>query len=193
MQDKPIHLKGCFVVVVGPSGAGKDTLMDAARAELADDVRFHFVRRVITRPQMPGTEDHDSLDEAGFIKAQGEDAFALDWQAHGLHYGLPKSLDVQIENGKVVIANISRRVLADVRRLYPSHAVVLITARQEVLAKRLAARGRETREQIEQRLLREVRFDDQADNVVTLDNSEDVETSITDFVNILIKITKTTY
>lgn len=188
MLDKAIRKKGCFVGVVGPSGAGKDTLMDAARAKLADDARFHFVRRVITRAQMPGTEDHDSLDEAGFIKARGEGAFALHWQAHGLHYGLPKSLDTQIDDGKVVIANISRRVLDDMRRLYPSRTVLLITARPEVLARRLAARGRETREQIEQRLLREVRFDDQSGDVVTIDNSEKVEASIQMFLNSLLKI-----
>lgn len=63
---------GSFVAVVGPSGAGKDTIMDAARVALANDTRFHFVRRIITRPQMPGTEDHDSLDEAAFAKAAGE-------------------------------------------------------------------------------------------------------------------------
>lgn len=180
--------KGCFVGVVGPSGAGKDTLMDAARVTLKDDARFHFVRRIITRPQMPGTEDHDSLDEAAFIKAQGEGAFAFNWQAHGLHYGLPKRLWTEITDGRVVIANISRRVLDDVRRLFPSRRIILITARPEVLAERLFARGRESREEIELRLLREVRFDQKADDVVTIDNSDTVETSTAKFIQTLIKI-----
>ena len=175
-------LNGCFVAVVGPSGAGKDTIMDAAREILKDDPRFHFVRRVITRPQMPGTEDHDSLDEEAFRKAADEGAYALQWQAHGLSYGLPRSLDTKLAEGAVVIANVSRRVLTDIRRQYQSRSIVLITAQPSVLAERLAARGRETRAQIEKRLAREVRFDHQADDVVMIDNSGAVATSIEAFL-----------
>ncbi|TCQ78369.1 ribose 1,5-bisphosphokinase [Ochrobactrum sp. BH3] len=174
------EFKGCFVAVVGPSGAGKDTIMDAARVALAGDTRFHFVRRIITRPQMPGTEDHDSLDEAAFTKAADEGAFALHWQAHGLNYGLPKSLDDEIAEGTVVIANVSRRVLGDIRRLYAERSVVVISATPEVLAERLASRGRESREEITARLAREVSFDDRADDVVIIDNSGEVAAS-TDF------------
>ncbi|OYR16068.1 phosphonate metabolism protein/1,5-bisphosphokinase (PRPP-forming) PhnN [Brucella grignonensis] len=180
--------KGCFVAVVGPSGAGKDTIMDAARVALAGDTRFHFVRRIITRPQMPGTEDHDSLDEASFEKAAGEGAFALHWQAHGLSYGLPKSLDDEIADGTVVIANVSRRVLGDIRRLYKSRSVVVITAQPDVLAERLASRGRESREEITARLAREVSFDDDAGDVVTIDNSGEVSVSTKTFLRHLQEI-----
>ncbi|AAX74446.1 ribose-phosphate pyrophosphokinase [Brucella abortus] len=174
--------KGCFVAVVGPSGAGKDTIMDAARVALSGDMRFHFVRRIITRTQMPGTEDHDSLDEADFARAAGEGRFALHWQAHGLRYGLPKTLDDEIAGGAVVIANVSRRVLSDIRRLYTSRSVVVISARTEVLAQRLASRGRESREEIAARLAREVGFDDGSGDVVTIDNSGEVGASTKAFL-----------
>ncbi|RLL76882.1 phosphonate metabolism protein/1,5-bisphosphokinase (PRPP-forming) PhnN [Ochrobactrum soli] len=177
-----IRPKGCFVAVVGPSGAGKDTIMDGARMALAGDARFHFVRRIVTRPQMPGTEDHDSLDEAAFAKVAGEGAFALHWRAHGLNYGLPKSLDTLIDGGTVVIANVSRRVLDDMRRLYPSRSVVVITARAEVLAERLASRGRESKDEIALRLSREVNFNDGAGDVVIIDNSGDVGESTEAFI-----------
>ncbi|GAA5617583.1 ribose 1,5-bisphosphate phosphokinase PhnN [Brucella sp. NBRC 13694] len=189
MQMQSDMPKGCFVAVVGPSGAGKDTIMDAARVALAGDTRFHFVRRIITRPQMPGTEDHDSLDEASFATAAGEGAFALHWQAHGLSYGLPKSLEDEIAEGTVVIANVSRRVLGDIRRLYKSRSVVVITARPDVLAERLASRGRESREEITARLAREVSFDDDAGDVVTIDNSGDVNASTETFLRHLKEIT----
>jgi len=189
MPMQSIMPKGCFVAVVGPSGAGKDTIMDAARVALAGDTRFHFVRRIITRPQMPGTEDHDSLDETAFTKAAGEGAFALHWQAHGLSYGLPKSLDDEIAYGTVVIANVSRRVLGDIRRLYTSRSIVVITARPDVLAERLASRGRESRKEIAARLAREVSFDDGAADVVTIDNSGNVSASTEAFLRHLKEIT----
>lgn len=179
---------GCFVAVVGPSGAGKDTIMNGARAALKNDARFHFVRRVITRPQMPGNEDHDSLDTEAFEQAAHDGAFTLHWQAHGLSYGLPISLDAEIAQGRVVIANISRRVLEDVRRLYPSCLILVITARPEVLAERLAARGRETREEIDRRLEREVHFNDSHGDVVTIDNSGAAELSISAFIDQLMKL-----
>ncbi len=182
MQMQSDTPKGCFIAVVGPSGAGKDTIMDAARVALAGDTRFHFVRRIITRPQMPGTEDHDSLDETAFTKAAGEGAFALHWQAHGLSYGLPKSLDDEIADGIVVIANVSRRVLGDIRRLYSERSVVVVSARPEVLAERLASRGRESREEIALRLKREVSFDDGANDVIVIDNSGEVAASTDAFL-----------
>ena len=74
-----------LVLVVGPSGAGKDSLLNAARAAFADDPRIHFVRRVITRPADPGGEDHEPVNEAGFAAR----SFALSWSAHGLSDGIP--------------------------------------------------------------------------------------------------------
>lgn len=174
--------RGCFIAVVGPSGAGKDTILDAARVALKDDPRFHFVRRIITRPSMVSTEDHDSLDEAAFMQAMEKGAFALFWQAHGLHYALPRLIDDKIAEGMIVIANVSRRVLDDIRKVYPCYSVVMIGAHPDVLAKRLAARGRETSQEIAVRLAREVSFDNDASDVVKIDNSGDVATAIEAFM-----------
>ena len=58
--------------------------------------------------------------------------------------------------------------------------MVVISATPEVLAERLASRGRESREEITARLAREVSFDDRADDVVIIDNSGEVAAS-TDF------------
>ena len=119
---------GAFVAVVGPSGAGKDTLIAHARAALADEPQVEFVRRVITRPSDGETEDHDTLADAEFLEAQAEGAFALAWEAHGLRYGLPASVDRAIENGHVAVANVSRGALPALRQRYANVAVVEITA-----------------------------------------------------------------
>jgi phosphonate metabolism protein PhnN/1,5-bisphosphokinase (PRPP-forming) len=140
-----------LVLVVGPSGAGKDTLLDAARATLADDPRFRFVRRVITRPAEAGGEAHEAVTEAAFA----ERTFALAWGAHGLSYGIPDDIADDLAEGRVVVANVSRGVIAEAARRFPVR-VIEVTAPPEVLAARLAARGRETGADIAARLARSV-------------------------------------
>ena len=83
---------GRLVLVVGPSGAGKDSLIEAARRALAGHPRFVFPRRLVTRPCDPGSEDHDSLTEEAFASEREAGAFFLHWGAHGLHYALPGSI-----------------------------------------------------------------------------------------------------
>lgn len=162
---------GAFIAVVGPSGAGKDTLIAHAREALANEPQVEFVRRVITRPCDGATEDHDTLAHAAFAEALADGAFALAWEAHGLRYGLPSSVDGAIEDGHVVIANVSRGVLPALRQRYSSVAVVEITATHEILAARLAGRGRESRGEVLARLARTVAAETSGPGVVVLDNS----------------------
>ena len=97
-----------LVAVVGPSGAGKDTLLAGARARLAGDARFRFVRRGITRPADPGGEDHDPLTQTAFARLRDAGGFALWWEAHGLLYGIPRDIEADLAAGRVVVANLSR-------------------------------------------------------------------------------------
>lgn len=148
-------LAGALVLVVGPSGAGKDALMEGAREALAGDRGFRFARRLITRPALAGAEDHDSCDEAGFAAARARGEIALSWAAHGLHYGIPARELAGIATGQVVIANISRGAIRAAEALAERVVVVEITAPAAILAKRLAARGRESEADIAARLSRE--------------------------------------
>jgi phosphonate metabolism protein PhnN/1,5-bisphosphokinase (PRPP-forming) len=140
-----------LVLVVGPSGAGKDTLLNAARRALAGDARFRFVRRVITRQADPGGEDHEPATEAEFATRD----FALQWQAHGLRYGIPADIAGDLASGVVVVANVSRAVIDEAAARFPVR-VIEVTAPPQVLAERLAARGRETAANIAARLARAV-------------------------------------
>lgn len=144
-----------LIGVVGPSGAGKDTLMAGARAALAGDARFRFVRRTITRPAEAGGEDHRPLPPAAFKAERDAGGFALWWQAHGLLYGIPADL----RPGQVSIANLSRTVLAEADRRFPL-LVLEITAPPAVLAARLAARGREDAADVAARLARQAPLPD---------------------------------
>ncbi|NQW84910.1 MAG: thymidine phosphorylase, partial [Alcaligenaceae bacterium] len=82
---------GSFFFVVGPSGAGKDSLMDGARQPLAPD-QFIFAKRSITRPADSGGEDHQACTEAEFVLLEQQGKFLIAWQAHHLSYGLPSTL-----------------------------------------------------------------------------------------------------
>jgi len=140
-----------LILVVGPSGAGKDTVLDAARTALASDPRIRFVRRTITRPADAGGEAHDAVTEAEFDRRD----FALQWTAHGLRYGIPADIAADIDRGIVVVANVSRGVIQHAASLFPTR-VIEITAPPEILAQRLAGRGRESAADIAARLARDV-------------------------------------
>lgn len=144
-----------LVLVVGPSGAGKDTLLDRARAELSGSPGFRFVRRTITRPAQAGGEDHEAITRTAFEARRDAGGFALWWEAHGLLYGLPADILQDFEQRRISVANVSRAMIADAAARFAVH-VVEITAPPEVLAARLAARGRESAADVAGRLARQV-------------------------------------
>lgn len=134
--------------VVGPSGAGKDLLIRGALAARPD---LHLVRRAITRPADAGGEDHEAITEDDFAVRVARGDFALFWQAHGLSYGLPKT---EVERPGDVIFNGSRAVLPEAAQVFPDLRVIVVTAPDDILAARLAARGRESPDNIRDRLAR---------------------------------------
>jgi ribose 1,5-bisphosphokinase len=140
MPEEPIG-PGRLILIVGPSGAGKDTLIGIARERLAGDARVKFPRRVVTRPSSQ-FEDNIAMTPAEFDATLGQGGFALHWQAHGHAYGVPKKIEDDIRAGNTVAVNVSRMIVADARRRYRNVTVVSITAPADVLAGRLAARGR---------------------------------------------------
>jgi ribose 1,5-bisphosphokinase len=140
---------GRLIAVVGPSGVGKDSVM-AGLAEALPDL--HMVRRVITRAPELGGEDYDAVTETQFHQMVAQGAFAGHWGAHGLYYGIPAAVEAQVAQGTDCLANFSRKALAEAAERFPRFVVLNITARPETLAKRLAARGRETEDEIAKRL-----------------------------------------
>ncbi|MFA6966868.1 phosphonate metabolism protein/1,5-bisphosphokinase (PRPP-forming) PhnN [Bosea sp. (in: a-proteobacteria)] len=169
---------GILFVVVGPSGAGKDTLMDGARKALADSGRFGFARRLITRPADAGGEDHEAIDEAGFAALSAAGGLLVSWNAHGLHYGLRASLRDELAQGRHVIANGSRGVLEVLAAAVTRLIIINITASPETLARRLAARGRETAADIAARLARAAPQWPEGIETITVSNDGTVEEGV---------------
>ena len=144
---------GRLVLVVGPSGAGKDTLIDGVRQGCAGDSTVAFPRRVITRPAS-AFEDHDTLNRDAFDRAITAGTFALWWEAHGNRYGIPLAIEDDIRAGRTVVCNVSRTIVDAARGRYANVAVVLITAPQRILEVRLASRQRGSDGNLRRRIAR---------------------------------------
>ncbi|MEJ8476357.1 phosphonate metabolism protein/1,5-bisphosphokinase (PRPP-forming) PhnN [Roseibium algae] len=177
VTENPIG-PGRIILVVGPSGAGKDTLLDALREKLKDRPEVHFARRAITRDSDAASEDHDTISRGLFEDLVHSGKVALAWTAHGLGYVIPQHYDEAIQRGETVIANGSRRALPDALKKYQNASILLITAPIEVLAERLAKRGRESRQEIESRL-KLANFEiGVSEHVIRIDNVGPIEESI---------------
>lgn len=135
---------------------------------------------MVTREAIAALEDHDFVSPEAFAAAKAEGAFALDWDAHGLRYGLPARLVDDIAAGRIVVFNGSRAMVAAAQAKFPDTRVLLIEATPEVRAQRLAGRGRESAPEVAARLKRDV--PDVPAGAVRIDNSGDLADGIGRFV-----------
>jgi ribose 1,5-bisphosphokinase len=140
---------GRLIAVVGPSGVGKDSVMAGLRDTMPS---IYLVRRVITRAPGLGGEDYDAATPTAFEALVQNGAFVVHWGAHGLHYGIPISVNYQLNKGTDCLVNFSRKALNDAAKIFPNFVVLNLTASEETLAKRLAARGRESQDEITKRI-----------------------------------------
>ncbi|MGQ3017869.1 phosphonate metabolism protein/1,5-bisphosphokinase (PRPP-forming) PhnN [Phenylobacterium sp.] len=169
---------GLLVLVVGPSGVGKDTLIDGARATLADNREVVFVRRDITRPAEAGGEDHRPVSEAEFQRREAAGGYVLSWRAHGLCYGVPADILQDLALGRRVVVNVSRGVIDEARRRLWAVRIVSVSADPEQLAARLRGRGRESEAEIADRIARAQAYGVAGDDVITLRNDGSREAGV---------------
>ena len=174
-------------MVVGPSGGGKDALLGEARRRLAGDTRIAFADRFITRPVSAGPgEVHIEVSQQEFQRACLEDCFGLSWSAHGTGYGIAKEKFELLEQGTSLVANVSRSVVEEARENYPPTLIVVVTASHTTLRARLEARGRESSDEVERRLLRARSFELCGDDVVELVNEGALLSNAERFTELLV-------
>lgn len=163
-------MNGPLVYVMGPSGAGKDSVLNRARLLLAAAAPVVFAHRYITRPAEMGGENHVALSVDEFALRRAHGLFAFHWQAHGNHYGIGREIHAWRKAGLTVIVSGSRehfqKLASDDDDTYP----VLITAPAGRLAERLAARGREDGEAAAARLQRSTAYEVIDPRLVTIVN-----------------------
>ena len=174
---------GRLILIVGPSGAGKDTLLGLAKAACEEDPGIVFPRRAITR-EASASEDNEEVSAGTFQEALSRGDFAMHWEAHGHRYALSRAIDDDIRAGRTVVANVSRTVISAMRGAYADVVVVLVTAPPNVLAERIALRARGSDGRLDQRLNRTVEDASTAPDV-TIVNVSSAEYHARQFVRIV--------
>ena len=157
--------------------------MERAKLAFAGDKRFVFARRIVTRAAI--AEDHDTIDTSAFDEAKKSGAYLLSWHAHDLGYGLPIELKQDLDQGRIVVANVSRGVILAAEDLgYPVH-VLHVTADPVILATRIAARGRESMAEVRARMGRIAPLQWRNAHVVEIRNEGTLEHGAALFINAL--------
>jgi ribose 1,5-bisphosphokinase len=154
-RSKSLIGPGRLVLVVGPSGAGKDTLLRLTQAAFTSDDGIAFPRRMVTR-EASADEDNIFASPDEFQQTLAQGGFALHWEAHGHLYGVPRAIDDAIAAGHTVVVNVSRTIVARARQTYAAVTVVMITAPADIIAERLAARARPSDGATQDRLARSI-------------------------------------
>ncbi|MEJ7688890.1 MAG: phosphonate metabolism protein/1,5-bisphosphokinase (PRPP-forming) PhnN [Variovorax sp.] len=147
-----------IVYVMGPSGAGKDSLLAWLLQHLPPQPPVHMARRTVTRAVHAGDEQHESVTPQAFAQLREAGAFAFDWHANGLDYGV-RNEELRTRGADAwVIVSGSRAYLSQALVKAPHMKVVYIGAGIDTLRRRLLARGRENPENVEARVQRAAAF-----------------------------------
>jgi phosphonate metabolism protein PhnN/1,5-bisphosphokinase (PRPP-forming) len=179
---------GTLVLVVGPSGAGKDSIIRGAQLTLAGDSRFVFPRRAITREADLAAEDHDCVTDMGYALAVANGDFAVWWRAHGNGYGIPVSIDDDLRLGRTVVFNCSRAIVGEVQKQYQRIIIANVEVSPDVLLERIVRRGRENREQAIERVKRAVPPLPAGTIVHAIRNDGPLDAAVSAFCNLLSKL-----
>jgi len=176
---------GRLIFLIGPSGSGKDSLIEQSREPLAA-AGVEIARRVITRSAEAKGEAAHGVTPERFEAMRAAGEFAMHWQANGLEYGIPAQVDQWLAQGHSVLVNGSRAYLPQARLRYPDLLAVCLVVKPEVLRERLLARGRETPQEIDERLARSAGMRlDQDPTVHLLDNSGSLTTAVGGLLQLL--------
>lgn len=177
---------GRLIYVIGPSGAGKDTLIQYVREHKSDGLPLLFAHRYITRPADAGGENHVALTVPEFQLRKSHDLFALDWGSHGNYYGIGKEIDQWLSKGLSVVVNGSRGYLPNALARYPDMHTMLVEVSEEVLYHRLMNRGRESETEILKRIERSGKFNEiDAPNLCRINNDKDIHVSGEAFLEVV--------
>lgn len=181
IEQTEAYATGRLFYFMGPSGVGKDTILNTLRVLQTDNI--FFATRYITRPVIDSGETHIEITEKAFLQRRRKGFFALTWQSHGFYYGIPAQILSIMDEGKDVIINGSRSYFVEAVKIIPNIIPVLVTASEEIVLQRLTARGRESEKEIQKRIQRLKDFSIEHPDLITLENEFTPEATAIFFLN----------
>ena len=181
-------MDGALIYVMGPSGAGKDSVLGRARALLPAEAPVAFAHRYITRPHDVGGENHIAVSRAEFAVRRAHGLFAYHWHAHGNDYGVGREIHDWRAAGMTVVVSGSRDHFQRTGGLDSLARPVLITASPERLQQRLASRGRESALEAAERLDRADAYAIDDPRLVTIVNDGALDDAAQAFVTLLSRL-----
>lgn len=156
-MEKPHNLghQPLLIVVSGQAGVGKDSLIQRMKER---GYPVHFVVTATDRPQRPGEvhgQDYFFLTTKEFLQMEREEELLEHAIVYGQHKGIPKQqVREAIASGKDVIMRIDVQGAATVRQIVPAAILIfLIASSGKELERRLRARGGDSPEQLEERII----------------------------------------
>lgn len=179
-------MKNKLLVISGPSGVGKGTLVKAIKARRADVTESISCTTRAPREGETHGKEYFFLTKEEFLRRIAEDDF-LEYDEHfGNYYGTPKSFVQEMLKTKSVILEIDVVGALNTKKAIPESVLIMIAPPSvEELKRRLVGRGTETEEAIKNRLSRleyEQSQQDKYDYVVV---NDDLERAIGEIENIL--------
>jgi guanylate kinase len=148
-----------LIIISGPSGVGKDTIIDAMRrAERADgrEDRRHYVVTMTTRPPRPGEVDgvdYHFVSREAFLRIRDNRGLLEANEVHGNWYGSPRDqVRAALAIGKDAILKIDVQGARTVKdQVSQAFLIFVVPPTMEELFERLRARATETAQQLEVR------------------------------------------
>ncbi|MFP4049456.1 MAG: phosphonate metabolism protein/1,5-bisphosphokinase (PRPP-forming) PhnN [Desulfovermiculus sp.] len=165
--------RGVLFYLMGPSGVGKDTLLNYLRQCRPPEMLI--ARRYITRPNRNSPENHLPLTKDEFLARKESGFFSLAWQAHGCWYGISREVELMLQRGRHVLINGSRHAYALARERFMPCQGILIQADPDIIRARLEARGREDAHEVARRLERGTSCHIAANDLIVVHNNHSPE------------------
>lgn len=162
---------GTLYLIVGPAGSGKQALIDAV-LETRPDLRRAPL--IVSAQHSDNTCVVGSIQPDRFLDLMRRGTFALQWDSDGIRYGLTQDALKQLRHGQSLVLSCDSYVIEKARALWPDVRVIYITARMDVLRRRLASMRYGSDTEIDMHLAQSARMRPHGESVMTVDTSESI-------------------